>query len=256
MRVAICFYGLVGGTEGNDGLGYKISPKIAASYYKKHIFDKNDNVDVFIHSWSVDCKDELIDIYNPKSSHFESQKKFYAWDVMKTQFLNIRDYIPIIKIFTWRTPSILKKMGRIAQSRWYSNKKSIDLARQYEKENSFKYDFIMVTRLDVAFFSDLVFDKYDSNTFYVHHRNGGPTVELYDWKDHYRNWDGVYGDLWYFSGSDNMSKFSLLFDNMSKYTTRPPYAGTAHIQSITSNIKKVFYLGQDFHLVRSFFYKT
>ena len=41
MKSAICFYGLVGGAEGNDGAGFQISPKIAAYYYKKHILNAN-----------------------------------------------------------------------------------------------------------------------------------------------------------------------------------------------------------------------
>ena len=48
MKIALCFYGLVGGAEGNDGKGFTLSPVTAAHYYKKNIIDNNENVDIFL----------------------------------------------------------------------------------------------------------------------------------------------------------------------------------------------------------------
>ena len=53
---SICFNGIVGGTTGNDGKGYSLSPSIAYDYYQRHIIEKNDVED------DID-PDELDDSY-------------------------------------------------------------------------------------------------------------------------------------------------------------------------------------------------
>ena len=62
MKVALCLMGIVGAVEEKYGLGQSIDYRIGHHFIKKHILDKND-VDVFIHSWSTEFKDELVDIY-------------------------------------------------------------------------------------------------------------------------------------------------------------------------------------------------
>ena len=49
MRIALCLYGLVGSISGKNGAGEQLDPKLAFEYYKKHIIDVNDEVDV-LHS--------------------------------------------------------------------------------------------------------------------------------------------------------------------------------------------------------------
>ena len=56
MRIAICFYGLVGSVCDKNGQGVPLDPAIGYKYYKENIFDTNDEVDVFIHSWSVEIQ--------------------------------------------------------------------------------------------------------------------------------------------------------------------------------------------------------
>ena len=41
MRIAICFYGLVGSKSGKGGVSEDLDPKIAYDLYQKHIFEKN-----------------------------------------------------------------------------------------------------------------------------------------------------------------------------------------------------------------------
>ena len=41
MRIAICFYGLVGSKIGKNGVGEILDPRIAYNHYKKHIFDSD-----------------------------------------------------------------------------------------------------------------------------------------------------------------------------------------------------------------------
>ena len=61
MKIAICFHG-------NCGILYKnkvkyeilgdVDYRIGYEHWKKHVFDVND-VDVFMHSWSIDFEKEL-----------------------------------------------------------------------------------------------------------------------------------------------------------------------------------------------------
>ena len=78
MKVALCFYGLLGGTKGKSGdkQGSSLDVlNLAFPHYKNHILDKND-VDVFIHSWDEDLQSEIIEKYKPKSYIFEPVAKF------------------------------------------------------------------------------------------------------------------------------------------------------------------------------------
>ena len=45
-------------------------------------------------------------------------------------------------------------------SRWYSAKMANELKRQHEEKNNFKYDFVMLTRLDLAYLVDFDFSKF------------------------------------------------------------------------------------------------
>ena len=71
-KIALCLSGLVGGTKGPDGKGDMVDVDIISQQY---IIDIND-VDVFIHSWSVKAEDKLIEAYQPKGKLFEKQIDF------------------------------------------------------------------------------------------------------------------------------------------------------------------------------------
>ena len=110
MRIAFCLVGIVGSVQGKYGLdgttnstkGLPVDFRIGHHFHKKHIFDHND-VDVFIHSWSNEFKDQLLDLYQPKKYIIEEQIDF--------------------KQNTHRMNSIC--------SRWYSTAISVGLKKQY-----------------------------------------------------------------------------------------------------------------------------
>lgn len=217
MRVAFCLNGLASGFNAKYG-GQPVDFKIAFDHYKKHILDKND-CDVFIHTWSVESEKELKEIYKPKKSIFEKQIIFH-----KPNFLHkLVNNNPELKNNTY--------------SRWYSTKKTIELKKQYEEEHNFKYDCVFVTRFDLAFFSDVIFKDYNMDKFYAAHagRYFSPedtplpnnlyysTKKKIDMSKYtYKhlgfpyNGEGL-SDLWFFSNSENMDKFSTLYDHIDKY---------------------------------------
>ena len=71
MKIAFCLIGIIGAVEGKHGQGNPIDYRIGHHFHNKHIFEPNikkgDEVDVFIHSWSTDFKDELVDVYKSES---------------------------------------------------------------------------------------------------------------------------------------------------------------------------------------------
>ncbi len=64
MKIALCFYGLVGSRADKNGNGISLDPSLAYKLNYENIIKDND-VDVFIHSWSKDFENELVSLYNP-----------------------------------------------------------------------------------------------------------------------------------------------------------------------------------------------
>ena len=194
MRVALCFYGTLGGIKGKagdkEGSPLSVLEK-AFPHYKERILDKN-KVDVFIHSWDKDVEKNIISKYNPTNYKFESQKIF---DI----------------------PSHMKNTQRVQNhfSRWYSCKESLELKRLYELENNIKYDMVMLTRQDIAWNCDVNFTDFDNSYFYVpewnHHHTG---IKMGYPEGGYNK---SLQDFWCFSNSKNMDILGELFDNIPSY---------------------------------------
>ena len=66
MKIAVCFYGLVGSVDKKYGEGRSLNPGICYDYYKKNVFETKHRIDIFIHSQSVEFKDQLVNLYKPK----------------------------------------------------------------------------------------------------------------------------------------------------------------------------------------------
>ncbi len=237
MKIALCLSGLA---EGKNDIG-RNSGGIDYSFphFKEHFFDKYD-VDVFVHSWSTDSKDKILDLFNPKKHIIEKQIKFKHNKYRKIsknkenqeiQFGKAiskgKAYHDVVKGYT--PPKNRKQQ---CYSQWYSRKKSVELKREYEIENDFTYDFVMISRFDVCFFTDVPFGDLDGDYLYAPH-NTDPLIDgkkakynaalIYkkhpkkvefktnDWKR-----KGLM-DFWFVSSSKNMDEFVKLFDNLDKY---------------------------------------
>jgi|TARA_B100000085_G_scaffold156615_1_gene142274 hypothetical protein len=184
MRVALCLSGIVGRLYTNKG-NYKwekdVDFRIGHYHYKKHIFDVNENVDVFIHSWDTKYEDEIVNTYNPKKYKFQEQIVFNENDVRQ----------------------------HFIESRWFGAKQVNNLKSEYERENDFTYDVVMWSRFDVGFFTDLVFSELEEfDSLYIPKSNppnmNQPTVL----------------DYWYFSSSKNMDIVSDFHSHWKDYGCR------------------------------------
>ncbi|MDB3972304.1 hypothetical protein N9400_02585 [Candidatus Thioglobus sp.] len=260
MKVALCFYGLVGGITGKNGKGKSLDPKIAYELYKENILDQNNQVDIFIHSWSYDFKDRLIALYEPKKACIEKQIDFQTKARgFQNKFPSIAAKIKLIFYKIFNNNAYLefidlkeKELFR-ACSRWYSSKKSLDLKKEYEKENGFKYDAVMITRLDVGFFTNLQFNNYDIQYFYAPYRNDAPSKEnnfTANKKNHFKG--SQFQDLWFFSNSDNMDKFSLLYDYIENYGVSPHVSSREHVDVFIGKekVRYTMYRWFDYEMIR------
>ena len=189
MRAAFLLSGVVGKFYTNKQ-GYEWSGdvdfRIGHHFFKKHIFDVNDTVDVFIHCWDTQYEKQLTELYQPKKSKFQEQIQFDN-EIMRGNFI---------------------------ESRWYSTKQVTELKKNMKKENDFTYDVVMSCRFDVGFFEDLVFNDVmeDPNAMYIAKTNPPnpqkPTI----------------CDLWHFSSSKNMDIINSFHDHWKELGRGTPHS--------------------------------
>jgi len=234
MRVALCLSGMamhpgkkvVGGQmwNGHNGKRTPVEWTKGLEHYQRHLFSKNDQVDVFMHTPSVQVEQELRDAYQPKAAIFEPDPKF--------SFVGGKVDVGYPDGETSKT--------QITAARWYSVQKCMHLKRQYEEEHGFRYDMVMIGRFDVAWMVDVYFSKFDPNHFYasnwcVMKLPNGHGIRHEDWFFHGWNkkndptlrhvhigypHDPHYpalADYWFFGGSEIMDKFGDLYDNLGTF---------------------------------------
>jgi len=222
MKIAFCLVGIVGAAEHPNGVGSPVDYRIGHHFHKKHIFDPNSEhkIDTFIHSWSNEFKDELVNIYNPKKYIIEEQIDFLQESI--------------------RDNSIF--------SRWYSTAMAVRLKQAYEEQNNFEYDFVMLYRFDHIFQRNLLFSEFDSNNFYVSHRDDCTPYQCMCIGN------SRFYDAWFFSNSTNIDKFSTVYNELTSYKLMDPHKETVrHIEEmgLMPKVKHVFYEKRDHFTVRS-----
>jgi len=232
-KVALCLTGMalhpgkkvIGGQMWNGKTGKQTPVEWikGLEHYQKYLF-KHNNIDVFIHTPSVEIEKELTEAYKPKAAIFEKDPKFNIVDGRIDPSY----------------PDGITSKTQITIARWDSVKKCVQLKKQYEEQHGFKYDMVMIGRFDVAWMVDVDFSKFDPNYFYASNwcvmmQPNGRGVRHEDWffhgwnkKDnkslrhthtgyphtpHYQ----ALADYWFFSGSEIMDKFSNLYDNIARF---------------------------------------
>jgi hypothetical protein len=184
-KVALCIRGGVSRKSGDSrflGSIYENETKQYANYkavfnsVKKHILEcnKNKDIDIFLHSWTEELKDELESLYHPKSSIFENNNN-YAEDILKR----------------CRHPM---EFSGISQA--LAIKKSIEVKEEYELSNGVNYDAVLLYRPDVLIWKDMVLDEYDIKK--------GIFVNAHPNKN---------GDYHFFMSSEDASLFKNLYES-------------------------------------------
>jgi hypothetical protein len=233
MRNALCMYGKVGGDRGKDGYGSTVDFHACFKTIKAHIIDINA-CDVFMHSWSQEHEDELVYLYQPKKCLIETQIRFKT--TLPTQREKMREFI--------------------CKSRWYSHQATLRLKREYEQENDFQYDWVMVCRYDLMFFVDFDFRTLEPGFLYASHFNEWrPGKDGRRPKTNKSLTEQKYLDMWFVGPSGFMDRFSGLYDHFYEYTlTNPHHASWAYVNSFAGDPSKAtrfrFYRWHDYELYR------
>ena len=157
-KMAVVFHGIIGGMDGRNGVGSFINVTDCAKLIKHNILSMYD-CDIFMHSWSVEQQDLLVPLYNPKKYLFQPQEMFgYSF--------NDQTFKDEDQTHSFRTVS-----------RYASLERAMELKKQYEIDNNFKYKWVLVLRFDLAFFNKLILDNLDPSCFYICSEPHWPNIQ-------------------------------------------------------------------------------
>lgn len=193
MRAALLLHGYF------DSLTDSTSKGIDGfDHINRHILSKVPT-DIFIHSWQPDIKDLLVKLYKPVEIITESQIDFS--DIVKERNLDSNNY--------W------KSIGRPPENKFsylYSLTEVFKLLKRYEDTHQ-KYDIVIKGRFDLGRINRNTSGPGMNSPYPVQCINFDPTLDMK--KVYAANWqhnDVGIPDMWWYSNSDNMSKFCNLYD--------------------------------------------
>jgi hypothetical protein len=218
LRIALCLHGVVGHLYTNKQertWSEDVDYRIGLEHYRRHLFAINDCVDVYIHSWSTDYADALIRDYRPQRQFFQTQIDF-------KQESSAKNFL---------------------KSRWYSTQAVVELKRRHEQDLGFTYDWVMLSRFDLALLRDLDFAKYDNDVFYAarHGPSGSQTN------------DG-FCDLFFFANSPSIDRFASLYDVWDEYGIFDAHEEAyVHARKLGLTIGSDLLRGEGFQLVRGIY---
>ncbi len=166
MKIALCFSGQARSFE----KGYE--------YYKRNLLDLYD-VDVYIHTWNFQNKNELLKLYKPVASKIE-EPPIGNYDAIYTNTPNAERHPPR---FTYRM---------------------IYSAYECSKLIKGNYDWIIKSRTDYALNVVIPFNDLNSNKLYI------PNCRMVPERD-------FGNDQFAFGSQKNMMKYMSTYLNIDKY---------------------------------------
>jgi hypothetical protein len=185
MRIALCIAGYVGAMKKfHEGEKVLIDISEGYSYVKENIIRDHD-VDTFIFSFDTGRKNEILDIYNPISYGIEEQVREFK--INHNNYSGVKPNGHSIPEYIFAT-----------QSQHYSRKKVVELKSKYEEENGFKYDWVVIARMDMAYFKPFVFEGKDPAKLYLPGPHASEKVN----------------DIFMFSGTEVMNKVGNFYNDI------------------------------------------
>lgn len=192
MKIALCFFGCAPMDTLRNSAKGQIHHDVTKKHWLKNVIEPN-NPDVFIHCWSPQYEQEYTDTYHPKKWLFEPTRKFPTKRRQKIMDYNMTN-------------------DEIMTSVHYSLKQSIDMKTKYEEENNFKYDLVMIARMDIIWFNKLSLSKFDPNFINVSPWNYVDISKTRLMKD-------IILDYFIITSSELANKISDLYLEIEKYCT-------------------------------------
>tara|TARA_B100000674_G_C37970108_1_gene976519 strand:+ start:3218 stop:4237 length:1020 start_codon:yes stop_codon:yes gene_type:complete len=118
-------------------------------HYKKYVIDEYDT-DVFVHSWSYQYSDKIINILKPKKYKLENIENVHFFDENEDKDI---DYFN-------------KRFNKM-KYHYYSRYSAFNLLEEYIKESGEKYEFIVLASIDILLFKKIDFEKLNNKYIYV-----------------------------------------------------------------------------------------
>lgn len=189
MKIALCLHGLFDSKHDKTSKGLD-----GFNYIKKTILDKHD-VDVYIHSWEVDKKSLITDLYSNwlKDYIFEPQKDFTGPRIDRIRSLRACPRDPC---------SVM--------SHFYSIEKSFKLA--YSKHED--YDCVIKSRFDLGQINKNTSGSGKQNPFPVQCINllesiKNNTIYMALWN----YFDMGPADMWFYGDKNTMLEFCYIYQD-------------------------------------------
>lgn len=235
MKVALTLNGYF--SSRSDTGSIKVG-ELASSYIKKSIIDKVDgDVDVFIHSWDLQNKDLVLDLYqnNVRKYVFEEQKDFSDELLKVDEEWLLSDSTPPPN----GEPREMYENCRlnIFFSYLYSRKEAILLKKKYEEENNFKYDCVFVGRFDLGFRGKEHYQPFYPTDVYFDPQSDMKKI----WTPFWLQFNAGFADHWWYSNSENIDIISTWYDRSFEYFQKDsPYVRSMTTGWFDSNREDIF----------------
>jgi hypothetical protein len=235
MRIAICFYGLHPDITNTKYINKNLVKNFVPQYLEKNFMNQYENIDSFVHSWSIEKKEKIIKEYNPTEYDIEEQKIFnIPEDIKNTKNKNNNTNNEKCK-------QVYKMCWvEVMFSMFYSIKKVLNLMNQYEKNNKIEYDIVILSLMDIIWLKPFTINKIDDRTAIYN-----PIWGKKNYHSIKNNYKMVKGDL-IIGNSNNIYKLNTIYDDLPKYIRKYKEESSAHIffkdkqREITKNIKFKF----------------
>ncbi len=198
MKVALCLHGYFKNAGG-------VEASIRGHDYITSKLLKYD-VDTFIHSWDLENEDLVKSLYKPKHALFEKQIQFEEElkIVKQSDFFGLQGEAPGM----YKTNNTFKALSFL-----YSRKATMHLKKEYEKDNKFKYDCVILARFDLG-----QRGKEHSQKYYATNFNFNPSLDMnFLYSAFWNQLNHGFADHWFYSNSKNMDKVSRLYDKVVEY---------------------------------------
>ena len=210
MKIALCLHGYFTNAGGLD------ASRKGFEYIQSKL--SNYNIDTFIHSWDLENKNEITSLYNPTAEKFQQQYSFK--DELKQfdqdWFFQGESSPPGMYL----TNTIYRGLSFML-----SRKKSVQLKKDYENNNGFTYDCVIIARFDLG-----QRGKETPQTYYATNFNFSDTLNMDFLYSAF--WDQLnhgFADHWFFSNSKNIDILSEMYDSAFEYYQ----AGSDYVNSVT-----------------------
>ena len=260
MKIALCYHGIAKGTNFKSG-GLPVGYAKEFELLTKNLIEQNKehDFDVFMHSWSLDFKDEVVDLMKPKGYLFEPSKEFKK----PTLYKYIKENVKKLLGFPYEP----KRINNI-YSRWYSFYKACELV----KESKERYDLVIVTRFDMCLLKPFNINTLDINKFYSGEWVGYEKDNAFISDDELKNIDmsglekvprgypfnseGIQDFFFISSGEYMLDKFANIFHELNKLIKKNGPSnhlialGKLKEDNMIDNYDRVLSFGDDYYLSR------